>query len=68
MPRNMKRHESHKRAKNLRAYALARNELRLPSEARQSAAGATSAPVKAVDRETADMVEAFLRRRREEAL
>lgn len=63
MPRDYRANENQKKAKARRAHALARNELRGPSTPRTSAAGATSAPVKAADPDTARMVAEFLARR-----
>lgn len=44
--------------------AMARPELRLESEKRESPAGATSFPVKASDPETERLVREFMERRR----
>lgn len=63
MPRDYRAHENARMAKAKRQKALDRNELRAASVPHVSAAGATSAPIKAPDPETAAMVEAFLRKR-----
>jgi hypothetical protein len=64
MPRHYKAHEHQRRAKALRDQALQRNELRQPSEERESAAGATSFPVKKIDMDSARAIEAFLQRQK----
>jgi len=60
MPRDMRASEIAKLSKLNRIRALARNELRGPSEPRVSAAGATSFPMKARDPKESAMIEAFL--------
>lgn len=52
-----------KQAKLKRSLALARSELRQPTEPRVSASSPTSFPVKAVDPDVTRMVEDFMRRR-----
>ena len=61
MTRNYKHHEAARRAKAKREFALERSELRGPSTPHVSAAGVTSAPIKAQDPETEDMIAAFLK-------
>ncbi len=60
MPRSLTRGQTQKRATARREGALARNELRGPSEPRQSAAGPTSHAVKSVDPSTRDAIDRFL--------
>ena len=66
MPRDYRASENQKMAKARRSHALARNELRQPTVPRVAPAGATSAPIKASDPETARMVDEFLSRRKGE--
>ncbi len=63
MTRSLKAHEIERRAKAKRAGALARNELRQPSVPRVSAAGVTSAPVKAQDESIRAMIDEALAQR-----
>ncbi len=65
MPRDLRASENQKRAKARRIGALARNELRAPSEPRESSAGPTSFPVKKTDMATRAAIDAFLSRRQE---
>lgn len=60
MPRDLRARENQKRSKARREGALARNELRGPSDPRQSAAGPTSHAVKAVDPSTREAIDRFL--------
>lgn len=64
MPRDYRAHENTRKAKAKRQQALERNELRGPSTPHVSAAGATSAPIKAPDPATDAMIEEFLARKR----
>jgi hypothetical protein len=63
MPRDYRAHENTRKAKAKRQQALERNELRGPSTPHVSAAGPTSAPIKAPDPATEAMVEAYLKQR-----
>lgn len=63
MPRGMRARENALRARAKRQGALDRVELRGPSEPRQSAAGATSAPIKTTDPETTRLIADALARR-----
>lgn len=63
MPRNMRQGEAERRAKAKREFALQRNELRGESTPRVSAAGVTSAPIKADDPFRAIIEEALAKRR-----
>ena len=63
MTRNHRAKEILKIAKAKRASALERTEFRYPSEARVSAAGATSFPVKAIDDETARLIAEYVDKR-----
>lgn len=60
MARSYREAENQRRAKALRDQALARNELRQPSEPRESAAGATSFPVKKINTASAEAIARFL--------
>ena len=66
MPRNHRSKEILRiaKAKRQSALALERGEFAYPSEARVSADGATSFPVKDVDARTAAMIADFLEKRR----
>ena len=64
MPRNHRSKEILRIAKAKRQSALERGEFAYPSEARVSADGATSFPVKDVDARTAAMIADFLEKRR----
>ena len=64
MPRNHRAKEILKIAQAKRQSALERNEFKYPSEARVSAAGATSFSIKAADPELSRMVADFLAKRR----
>lgn len=64
MPRDYRVAENQKRAKARRIGARARNELRAPSEPRESPVGATSFPVKKIDMATASAIAAYLERQR----
>jgi len=59
----MTREERIKLSRNRRAFALERNEFRLPSEPRISAQGVISAPIKAPDPETRRLIDEALARR-----
>ena len=63
MPRNHRAREILKIAQAKRQSALERNEFKYPSEARVSAVGATSFPIKDVDPETSRMIADFLAKR-----
>ncbi len=63
MTRHHKAKEILKIAQAKRQSALERNEFKYPSEARVSAAGATSFPVKAVDDETARLIAEYVDKR-----
>ena len=63
MPRNHRAKEILKIAQAKRQSALERNEFKYPSEARVSAAGATSFSIKDVDPETSRMIADFLAKR-----
>ena len=63
MPRNHKAKEILRIAKAKRRSALERNEFKYPSEARVSADGATSFPIKAVDDETARLIAEYVDKR-----
>lgn len=63
MPRDFKAHENMKRSKARREHALLRLDLREPSSPRQAPVGATSHPVKLMDRASAAAIEAFLAKR-----
>ncbi len=64
MPRNHRAKEILRIAKAKRQSALERKEFAYPSEARVSADGATSFPVKSADPETSRMVAEYLEKRR----
>ncbi len=64
MPRNMRRAEVDKRARARRDFALSRIEFNEPSVPRVSAAGPTSAPLKADDPEDRRLIEEALAKRR----
>jgi len=64
MPRNHKAKEILRIAKAKRQSALERNEFKYPSEARVSAAGATSFSIKDVDPATSQLIADFLAKRR----
>jgi hypothetical protein len=57
MPRDHSASENRKMARAKRSAALARTELRQPSVPRISAAGPTSAPIKAEDPETRKLID-----------
>lgn len=63
MPRDHKANENRKRAKARRDGALQRIELLWPSEPRESAAGATSFPVKARSENDDALIRDFLARK-----
>lgn len=63
MPRDYSARENGLKAKARREHALKRLDLREPTSPREAPAGATSFPVKKVDRETADAIAAFMARR-----
>lgn len=63
MPRDFKASENQKRSKARRAHALERLDLREPSVARESAAGATSHAVKARDPEIERAIREFEHRK-----
>ena len=63
MPRNHRAKEILKIAQAKRQSALERNEFKYPSEARVSAAGATSFSIKDVDPETSRKSPDFLAKR-----
>ncbi len=64
MPRDFRAHENAKMAKAKRQIALERNELRGPSTPHVSAAGPTSAPIKAPDPVELAMIEQFILNRK----
>jgi hypothetical protein len=61
VPRPMK--SDPRQARHRREQALARNELRLPTQPRESAAGVTSFAVKRQDPVDADAISRFLEQR-----
>ena len=63
MPRDYRPKEAEKKAKARRHFALARLELRGPSEPRTAPTGATSFPVKAMDPETQRLIDEALKRK-----
>jgi hypothetical protein len=64
MPRDYRPSEKAKKTKARQAFALARNELRGPSEPREAPAGTTSFPVKKINVSDQQMIDAFLAKRR----
>jgi hypothetical protein len=62
MTRDRRAATTTKQAKLRRDVALARNDFRYPSAAREPPAGVTSMPVKAVDAATRKMIDAALAR------
>lgn len=60
MPRRLSARESGMKAKALRDQALRRPELGYATEPRESAAGATSYPVKKIDTASADAIARFM--------
>lgn len=62
MPRDSRAALHAKLARGRRAFALARNEFRVASTERESAAGVTSFAVKTEDRKTRALIDAALER------
>jgi hypothetical protein len=63
MPRDYRARENRIRSKAKRDMAIARNELRGPSEQRQAPAGATSFPVKVRSEQDDVLIRDFLSRK-----
>lgn len=63
MPRDLKKHEQHKKSAARREFALARLDLREPTVPRANAVGAFSHAVKVIDPETQRLISEALAKR-----